>query len=96
MTPDELPALDVQVVAVAHPVVGVRLWCAKDYYWYEGDTWIGGDTFGLWDYLSRPGWKRVLFGRTISDTAYETICRAAWAETADPVKHGWLPDEQAV
>lgn len=40
--------------------------------------WKGGDIFGLFDYLLRPGWKRVLFGRAVTNDAYEkavTIAR---------------------
>jgi hypothetical protein len=91
----EAPGLDVQVVAVANPVVGVRLWTAKDNYWYERDTWVGGDSFGLWDYLSRPGWKRVLFGRTIDDSRYEEIARSVASRLVDP-KHGWLEREHVL
>ena len=31
------------------------------------NCWRCGDLFGLMDYLMRPGWKVVLFGRTISN-----------------------------
>jgi hypothetical protein len=46
-----------------------------DYYWWDGEQgiWAGGDLFGLFDYLQRPGWKRVLFGRTIRDEVYQQI-----------------------
>jgi hypothetical protein len=47
----------------------------KDYYWYESETeeWFGGDIFGLFDYLARPGLKSVLFGRTIATARHMAI-----------------------
>lgn len=39
----------------------------------EGDEWLGVDLFGLWDYLQRPGWRKVLFGRTISNPEFAEI-----------------------
>jgi hypothetical protein len=50
-----------------------------DYYCWDAERgiWLGCDLFGLWDYLSRPGWKRVLFGRTITDDAYQKIITTA-------------------
>jgi hypothetical protein len=46
-----------------------------DYYWWDPGRgmWVGGDLFGLWDYLTRPGWRKVLFGRTIPDQDYQAI-----------------------
>lgn len=46
-----------------------------DYYCWDREQgiWLGTDLFGLFDYLQRPGWKRVLFGRTLNDGAYQEI-----------------------
>lgn len=35
------------------------------------EVWMGGDVFGLMDYLSLPGWKRVLFGRMVTNAEYD-------------------------
>lgn len=50
-----------------------------DYYCYdvEQQIWLGVDLFGLFDYLQRPGWKRVLFGRTVADVDYQDAIRRA-------------------
>jgi hypothetical protein len=50
-----------------------------DYYWWDGEQniWAGGDLCGLFDYLGRPGWKKVLFGRSIADATYQQIIVAA-------------------
>lgn len=44
----------------------------SDFYWYEEteQRWWGADQAGLWDYLQRPGWKKVLFGRTVSNQCF--------------------------
>ena len=91
--PAEVPTLDVQVIAYAHPNVGVALLTDRDYYWFEDGTWHAGDIFGLWDYLARPGWKRVLFGRTIP---YEDYARIVSIAVEDMGKHAWLWDERKV
>jgi hypothetical protein len=86
-------ALDVQMIAVADPEHGWYLCRSCDYYWYypETDTWGCGEQFGLWDYLTQPGAKRVLFGRTISNAAFEAILTRAYE---DWNKHGWRPRER--
>jgi hypothetical protein len=40
-------------------------------------VWKGGDIFGLFDYLSRPGWKRVLFGRIVTNIEYDSAVMLA-------------------
>lgn len=88
----EVPARDVQMIAVADPEHGWYLCRSNDYYWYlpEMDAWQGGDIFGLWDYLIEPGKKRVLFGRTISNSEFQKILTRAYN---DQPKTGWQPGE---
>lgn len=76
---DRVPALDVQVVLQYDPVAGWYLQSHGDYYVYrEGDgLWQACDNMGLWDYLQRPGWKRVLFGRTIRSDDFHDIFQRA-------------------
>ena len=64
---ENVPALDIQVIVQYDPVAGWYLQSHADYYVFRDDDrlWQGCDNMGLWDYLQRPGWKRVLFGRTI-------------------------------
>ena len=79
-------------VAVA-PVWGVQVVTYKDadrgwftqtstkyYVWDdrgEGYRWYGADDVGFIDYLQRPGWKRVLLGRTIPNKRFTEICNRA-------------------
>jgi hypothetical protein len=89
--PSQAPALDVQVVAVADETVGRFFYSQRDYYWYDtdGGVWYAADLFGLWDYLARPGWKRVLFGRTRPRAEFEAVFRQAMADDYLPVKSAW-------
>jgi len=89
--PDKAPGLNVQAIVQRDPSPhGVGRFVIHgggqrpnrapiDYYCYDSEQgiWQGCDLFGLWDYLVRPGWKRVLFGRTINDETYQRIITAA-------------------
>ena len=92
-TPWIAPARDVQVIIQDHPEVGVELVTSADYYvWMLGDNrayWWSVDIFGLFDYLIEPGYKRVLFGRTIGRDEYAQVIKKAGIE-----KQGWLPTER--
>ena len=75
------PPFDVQAVAckVENPAAP-HVYFRNDYYWWEAEEglWRGGDIFGLFDYLQRPGWKKVLFGRTIRNDVYERVSSRAF------------------
>lgn len=86
--PDQTPALGVQVVAQADEKTGRLLLSGRDYYWWQDGRWWAGDLFGAWDYLARPGWKRLLFGRMIDDDRWNAVLGMA---LADPD----LPDKSA-
>lgn len=69
----DVPALGVQAV-VCHDrcpdsATGRMVAHRFDFYWYEGPEWFGGDLFGLFDYLVRPGMKKVVFGRSMAVTS---------------------------
>jgi hypothetical protein len=87
--PDEAPALGVQIITVADSSLdpdntGRRVWDGRDYYWWTDSEWVGGDLFGFYDYLARPGWKRVLFGRTIPARTYIEVRRRALSDPDFP------------
>lgn len=85
--PELAPALDVQ--AIVQPErdeygVGRHVLNGRDYYVWLGaehQDWDTVDLFGLYDYLQRPGWKRVLFGRSIPTATFREIMQRA---THDP------------
>jgi hypothetical protein len=88
-SPEDAPALNVQAVAVHDPVVGRFIWSARDFYWWESGQWFGGDIFGLWDYLARPGWRKVLFGRSLTRGEYEKAMKHAIEDPELPAKSAW-------
>jgi hypothetical protein len=92
----DAPAVNVQAVVVADRDNGWYICRADDHYWYrEGDdSWYSGDRFGLFDYLTQPGRKRVLFGRSIGNIEYRQILDRAMNDPDIPTKTGWKPDEK--
>ena len=88
-----VPARDVQIIVQDHPEVRVELVTGGDYYvWMSSGNrayWWGVDIFGLFDYLIEPGYKRVLFGRTLTREEYGKIIQKANIDKA-----GWLPTER--
>ena len=91
--PQFAPAMNVQVIVVKDTAdtinnVGRRLWFGRDYYWWDDGEWIGGDHFGLYDYLQRPGWRRVLFGRSVPARRFIETRRKALADPDFPAYSG--------
>jgi hypothetical protein len=92
------PSRDVQAVISACPEHGWELWrrVNSDFYCYmaDRDTWRGCDDFGLWDYLTEPGPRKVLFGRTMFNDEFNALM--AWVQEHPdlPIKHGWRPGER--
>jgi len=76
-SPDEAPSLNMQVVVQHTDREGRIMICEHDYYWFDPQVgeWVGGDLFGLFDFLQRRGGHG--FGRTIASDAYHTIKRRA-------------------
>lgn len=75
--PELAPASNVQAIISSHDVLGRQLCAGRDFYWWDAGEWWGGDIVGLIDYLNRPGWKKVLAGRSIKDQTYIDVCNAA-------------------
>lgn len=90
---DLSPGLDVQAIVQPDPDVGRHVLSRFGYYWLDRGEWYGGDLFGLFDYLQRPGHKVVRFGRTISNARFREIIRAATEDPNFPRKSAWKPDE---
>lgn len=72
---EEAPKRGVQAIAQRSDRVGVRTLSGHDFYWWEDDTWFGGDKFGLFDHLSLPGEKVVFFGRSMRDDEFRELLK---------------------
>ena len=83
---EDAPARDVQVIVQSSREHGWQAVSGDDYYIWRETRWIGVDLFGLYDYLIEPGWKRVLFGRTISNNEFDAIWQQAMSDPDMPEK----------
>lgn len=52
---------------------GRELLYGKDFYWWDGKRWLGGDRYGLEDYLRQPGWKKIVAGRTVPYATFQRV-----------------------
>lgn len=66
-----------------------------DFYWYlpEEDTWVGGDQWGMYDYMADVGPRRVLWGRMIPEDRFNAIVAKATNDPSLPSKTAWKPNE---
>lgn len=88
-----VPGLDVQAIVQADPDVGRYVLHHKDFYWWVGGQWHQGDHFGLWDYLQRPGPKKVVFGRSLDNLSYKAVLSRAMSDPGFAAKSGLRPGE---
>lgn len=95
-SPESSPTRGVQALVQPDPDVGRVIEWGKDYYWWLGDRWDGGDLFGLFDYLSQPGFKVVRFGRSMSNRAFREVYQRAVNDPAFPSKSAMRSDERPV
>lgn len=93
-SPEIVPALGVLCVVQPDPDTGRHRLSKVDYYWFENEEWWGGDLFGLFDYLTRPGLKVVKFGRTVDNETFRRIMAIADADPDFPARSGWKAGER--
>lgn len=101
---ERAPCLGVMVVVQRDRTVEVeRLYYKHFYVWsHEYDRWLGlGDQrapgdghFGLYDYLTQPGWKKVLAGRTVPYDLFSRILDRAQQDPDLRLKSAILPTEE--
>lgn len=94
-SPENAPKQGVISVVHKDKEVGRSITTQYDFYWWNYDIsqWYGGDIFGLWDYLTQPGEKIVLFGRSVPRQCYRNIQQNAIDDPDFPEKSGRLPGE---
>lgn len=99
--PESAPCFGVLVIAQADHDVGRELLCRKHFYYWERDRWWpcgdlhapGDGGFGLYDYLARPGWRKVVAGRNAEHSVFSAIFERARLDSELPVKSALLPGE---
>ena len=82
---EEAPARNVQLIVQSSQEHGWQALSGDFYVWRPGH-WFAVDHFGLYDYLLEPGWKRVLFGRTLTSEEYNAIWHQAMNDPEMPPK----------
>lgn len=92
----DAPPVNVQAVVVSDPQHGWYCCRADDFYWYipEENRWYSGERFGMFDYLTQPGMKKIIFGRSIPDWEYQQILDRAMNDPDLPAKTGWQAHER--
>jgi hypothetical protein len=83
-----VPGVNVQAIVQADPDVGRYVLHHQDFYWWMPDDgqWHQGDHFGLWDYLARPGPRKVVFGRSLDNVSYKALLAEAVNDPDFPPK----------
>lgn len=74
--------------------VGRELIFDRDYYCWQDGRWFGCDLYGMNDYLRRPGWKKVLFGRWTDRANYKRLLLAAQHDPEFPPKSTFQHGEE--
>ena len=97
-SPYDAPALGVLVIACEDESVGRVLVYGQSYYfwWDEHARWWGGNLFGMFDYLQRPGPRRVLFGREVPNPAWNGAIKLATDDLYLPPKTAIHPFEKSM
>lgn len=93
-SPEQVPKRNVQGILVRDDNVGRRVERQTDNYVWKENGWVGVDQFGLFDYLIDPGFKIVLFGRTIGYNEYSALIDLMVHDPDFPVKSGFTPLER--
>jgi hypothetical protein len=72
---EDTPGLGAVVVLVQPDEGESFVIVGHDFYCWHADQgrWWGADQSGVWDYLHRPGWRKVVFGRTVSNADYGAV-----------------------
>ena len=94
--PELAPKRNVQVIIHSCELVGFAIERDEHYYVYlpERGGWQARNEFGKYDYMIEPGWKIVLYGRTLSGDEYRAIVDKALADRDVPRKSAWLREER--
>lgn len=88
--PAKAPVFGVLAIVEFDKIAGRRIVSRSDYYCLddrgEGLSWFEADYIGFIDYLATPGYKRVLFGRLVSNKTFDEIYQHALTDPDFPPK----------
>lgn len=98
LDPADVGSVGVVAIVQPDPDHGRMVVARWDYYCYHSDDeqWYGHDQFGLWDCLTRPGYNRILFGRTIPTEQFRKIIACAESDPDFPTRSAMTYREAAV
>jgi len=89
------PVLGVLIIVETDRDHGRRIIQNADYYCWDdrgdGYGWWESDFVGLVDYLIKPGPKRVLIGRLVSNIVHQKIFDEAYSDPDFLPKTAWSP-----
>jgi hypothetical protein len=63
--PEDAPGDGCLAIAQMDKTVGYRIEHNDGFYWWEKECWFCGDEYGLMQYQTDPGWKKVILGRAV-------------------------------
>lgn len=94
--PEFAPKTKVQAIIVKDDLIGRRIESSSDQYIYsqERGGWRGVDKYTLYEYLTEPGYKIVLFGSVMIDSDFRKLWDKIANDTDLPPKSGNLRNER--
>jgi len=94
--PELAPKTKVQAIIVKDELIGRRVESSRDQYIYspERGGWRGVDAYALYEYLTEPGFKIVLFGSVMIDSDYRELWGKITQDSDLPPKSGTLRTER--
>lgn len=94
--PELAPARNVQLIVQGDSEHGWYMQHGTPYYIWrpEQDRWVGVNEDGKFDYLIDPGWKRVLYGRTLTTPEFLALYQLADRDPGFPHKTAFRRGER--
>jgi hypothetical protein len=90
------PAWGVLCIVERSAEHGRQIVSGGDYYWYEFGHWWAGDFIGMIDYLARPGARKVLIGRMVSNEVWLDTWKRANADPDFPARTAFAIYERVI
>ena len=94
-SPWDAPRTGVQAIAQPNDRIGWYILHSADAYYFEAsrEGWSKADEYTKWDHLIRAYYPLLIFGRQMSDAAYQEILKRVHSDLPTP-KTGRLRGER--